>query len=42
MGVTPTMVIVSNPSHAEDWQYVSKSAFELGFSTYANMAVIIQ
>jgi uncharacterized protein YvpB len=42
VGVTPTVVLVSNPTHSEDWQYVTKAAFELGFSTYSNMAVIIQ
>jgi hypothetical protein len=42
VGVTHDSVIINNPTAGSEWQWVSKSTFESSWSTYKNMAVVLQ
>jgi uncharacterized protein YvpB len=42
VGVTSTHVLVNNPAHPTDWQWVPKHAFEDAYRTFGQMAIILR
>lgn len=42
VGITPGAVLINNPAHAAEWDWVSRTVFENGWRTFGNMAVVLQ